>query len=169
MLPTLLPFTHKHPRYVALMGICFFIGVAFLWYLSVQTTTVPTVVETKEQIFDPQTLLISPDVSNPEAVEKYVALVEVYAVESDSITIHEKCAMEPLIIKMKENSTLKIENEDAVEHTIAFEDQNFFNVSSAQVREVNISEVFGKGEGVYRYRCNDLSLQDNVGVMYVVK
>lgn len=101
--------------------------------------------------------------------EEYAAEVERLAVESDTVTVGPECVMDPLIIKMKEGSVLKIDNKDSVEHVLAFEDQNFFGVSSGFVREINITEVFGKGEGIYRYRCGDRSLEEAVGIMYVVK
>lgn len=101
--------------------------------------------------------------------EEYATKVEQLAVESDMIVISTECAMDPLIIKMKEGSILKIDNKDSTEHMLAFEDQNFFAVSSGFVREINITEVFGKGEGIYRYRCGNRSLEEAVGIMYVVK
>ena len=115
-----------------------------------------------------QRLLVSPEQLNltPEA---YAAEVAQLAVESDTITMSADCSMDPLIIKMKEDSVLKIDNRDSVEHVLAFEDQNFFAVSSGRTRDINITEVFQKGEGIYRYRCGDRSQEIAVGIMYVVK
>lgn len=129
----------------------------------------PTAEEQKAELrLAQQRLLVSPEQLNltPEA---YAAEVTKLAVESDTITMSADCNMDPLIIKMKEDSVLKIDNRDSVEHVLAFEDQNFFAVSSGRTRDINITEVFQKGEGIYRYRCGDRSQEIAVGIMYVVK
>lgn len=129
----------------------------------------PTVEEQNaERRVAQQRLLVSPEQLGltPEAYAEEVARL---AAESDTITVGAECSMDPLIIKMKEASVLKIDNKDSVEHVLAFEDQNFFAVSSGRTREINITQVFKKGEGIYRYRCGDRSPEIAVGIMYVVK
>ncbi len=166
-LPNLRSFTDCHPRFVGLIGFALFITT--LNFLLAQTS-VSTIVQGVDEptIKSPESALLTPpDRSNQAAVSAYEKQVKALAVQSETLTVGEGCAMSPLIIRLPENSVLKIDNKDSKVHTIAFEDQNFFNVSAGKVRELNITEVFGKGEGIYRYRCNDQSLSKNVGVMYI--
>lgn len=104
-----------------------------------------------------------------EDTAAYTETVLRLAQESDTLTIGANCAMEPLVLRLREGAVLNIVNNDTSEHTIAFEDQNFFNVSAGGRRAINITEMFQRGEGVYRYRCNDISLDQNVGVMSIVE
>ncbi len=115
-----------------------------------------------------QKLLIAPGESGMNPAE-YAAEVAHLAVESNTITVMADCSMNPLIIKMGEGSVLKLNNQDVSEHVFVFEDENFFAVPAGQVREINITQVFGKGEGIYRYRCGDRAQAENVGIMYLVK
>lgn len=115
-----------------------------------------------------QKLLIAPGESGINPGE-YADEVAHLAVESNTITVTADCSMDPLIIKMREGSVLKLNNQDVSEHVFVFEDENFFAVPAGQVREINITQVFGKGEGIYRYRCGDHSRAENVGIMYLVK
>lgn len=111
-------------------------------------------------------LLVAPEATGLSS-EDYAAQVERYAIEADTIALTSGCTMDPLIIKMNEKNTLKLDNRDNSEHMIVFEDQNFFTVAPNTVREINITEAFGKGQGIYRYRCGDQ--EKTVGILYVVK
>jgi len=165
MFPHLLPLSERHPRFLILIGFAVFISAMNLWMMMtpVQRAIVSDV--TTINAADAQTLLIPP--TTDAAV--YEQKVQQYAVQSDTITVSEHCVMNPLVVKLPQNSVLKIDNRDTTTHTVAFEDQNFFNVEAGQTRELNITETFGKGAGIYRYKCNDISLEDNVGVMYVTE
>lgn len=110
------------------------------------------------------TLLTQPSV---EAEGEYKNLIEKYAQETQALTIGQNCQMDPLVIKFKGDSTLVIANNDSKEHVISFENQNFFGVSAGDKRKINIKQTFGLTEGVWRYRCGDLSSEQNVGVMYL--
>jgi plastocyanin len=172
MLPTFTQYTRSYPKLFALCSITLFILVALLW-VHVQkgsSVAVPTVPDTSATQLEAQKkLLIAPDTTNTEAVATYTTAVAANSVESDTIVVNTACVMSPLIIKMKEGAQLTIENRDTTEHVLAFEDQNFFAVSGGQVRTINITDVFGKGAGIYRYRCGDISKEQNVGIMYVVQ
>lgn len=149
------------------------VGIAFLFLIFSKGEPVPegptseeiakakTLAEQKRLLATPEALSMTPDT--------YASEVARLSVETDTIFMGTECSIDPLIIKMKEGSILKIDNKDSVEHVLAFEDQNFFAVAGGQVREINITEVFGKGEGIYRYRCGDISQEVTVGIMYVVK
>lgn len=100
--------------------------------------------------------------------EEYLAQVASLSEVTNTITMGEGCLMNPLIVQIKEDSVLKVKNEASIDHVIAFEDQNFFAVSAGDTREINATQVFGKGEGIYRYRCGDQSQEVNVGIMYIV-
>jgi hypothetical protein len=166
MFPTFSAFANGYPRCLFLVGcLIFALGIVLWLHCSVFENSVHE--SNQQQQLDPHTLLTAPDETNKEAFAAYSAQVAELAVESDTITISGACTMDPLIINMKNNSTLKIINTDTTDHTIAFEDQNFFNVSAGQTREINIASIFGKTAGTYRYRCNDISLEANVGIMYV--
>jgi plastocyanin len=165
MFPTFSAYANGYPRCLFLVG-CLIFALGIVLWLHVSVFENPQGSDAQLPL-DPHTLLTAPDETNKEAFAAYFAQVAELAVESDTITISGACAMDPLIINMKDNSTLKITNTDAKDHTIAFEDQNFFNVSAGQTREINIAATFGKTAGTYRYRCNDISLEANVGIMYV--
>lgn len=159
---------------IALAGSLIVLGVGILVATSFFTnrTTTEEVVPAPDSsvvLRESQRKLLSTPLKLGMTDEVYAAEVARLAVEADTISIGAECSMDPLIIKMKEGSILKIDNKDSAEHMLAFEDQNFFAVSAGFVREINITEVFGKGEGIYRYRCGDRSLEETVGIMYVVK
>jgi plastocyanin len=117
-----------------------------------------------------QALLIPPPAdASPEVLAAYEAKVKLFAKESSTLRVGVECAIDPLALKFKAGRELNITNNDTKEHTVAFEDQNFFNVSPGATRVINITKTFTKGAGIYRYRCSDLSLTANVGLMYVVQ
>ncbi len=169
MLPNLRSFTDRHPRFVGLIGFALFITTLNVLLAQTQVPAVLHGNSTQDVVSAERALLTPPDRSNQAAVATYEEQVKELAVPSETLTVGEGCVMSPLIIRLPENSVLKIDNKDSKVHTIAFEDQNFFNVSAGKVREINITEVFGKREGIYRYRCNDQSLEENVGVMYIAQ
>lgn len=112
-------------------------------------------------------VLTAPDVTDTVAVQEYEETIAEVAVKTSTLEVGTRCEMTPLVIEISEGVPLTIKNNDSVSHTITFEDQSFFSVSGGRSREINIMEIFGKGEGTYRYRCNDVSSDENVGVMYV--
>jgi hypothetical protein len=127
--------------------------------------------EVKDKIVNPNeqekaTLLSEPAV---QAGDEYQALVEKYARDTQNLTIGPNCQMDPLVIKFKGDATLVITNNDSLEHTISFANQNFFNISPNGKREINIQETFGLNEGIWRYRCGDLNAEQNVGVMHLTQ
>ena len=108
------------------------------------------------------------DATSEEQAE-YVVSVKRLAEAAAVLEIGEGCTMTPLVLKLAEGETLTIQNNDATAHTIAFEDQNFFSVSPGRSREIDLMAIFGKGEGIYRYRCSDVDRENNVGVLYIVE
>lgn len=169
MFPTFLSFTQRRPRLSALVGVSIAVMGVLLWLIVSQQNAGFSLFGTNSEEVKPESLLVAPDATNPQAVEEYEEYVEEFAVETQTIAITENCTMDPLIIKMKASDMLKIENRDLVKHVISFEDQNFFSMAAGQVREFNVAEKFAKGPGIYRYRCNDVSREDNVGVMYFIE
>lgn len=128
----------------------------------------PRVVPMPVDPVDRQAVLTPPG-DTPNAQQEYSAMIDSVAKESSTLTLGTSCVMDPLVLKFHAGATLTIVNNDTVEHTVAFEDQNFFNVSPSGSRTLNISQTFTKGPGIYRYRCNDLSLSENVGVLSIVQ
>ncbi len=117
-----------------------------------------------------QAVLTAPSpTANSDELGVYEAQVARLAKESGTLTVGANCAMDPLVLKFRAGAKLNIINTDISEHTVAFEDQNFFNVAPGMTRILDITQTFTKGPGIYRYSCNDLSLATNVGVMYIVK
>lgn len=167
------PIRHKRTILFAVVGAVVVIGFVIWVYLHYVPPTVPppgpTEAEKKTELRQAQQkLLIAPEKAGMTK-EDYAAEVAALAIEVDTITVMAGCTMDPMIIKMKEGSVLKLNNQDVSEHTLAFEDQNFFGIAPGLTREINITQVFGKNEGIYRYRCGDLSQDQNVGIMYIVK
>jgi plastocyanin len=117
---------------------------------------------------DQHTVLIPP-APTPEGALQYQAVVEKLAVESGTLEVGPACAMSPLVLKLREGNTLAVHNGDTVDHTIAFEDQNFFAVSAQQTRTIDLKTVLSRVAGTYRYRCSDIASSTNVGVVYVVQ
>lgn len=158
----------KHTQLAVIIFLVFVIFITIVLLVQSREETAHSIAVPNSYYTTPEELLIPPNTQDSAAVAAYSEAVEEFAVPADTIVVTEKCTMSPLVIKLPENSTLRIENQDSVPHTIAFEDQNFFTVSAGKTREINVLEVFKKPAGVYRYRCNDLSTSANVGVMYIV-
>jgi len=101
--------------------------------------------------------------------EAYNNLVKKHAVSSPVLTIGPNCEMDPLIIEITTEQELTIKNTDSIIHIVSFEDQNAFSVSPGRERTINIKQTFSRNADAYRYRCNNISMEENVGVMYVVE
>lgn len=99
----------------------------------------------------------------------YKERIKELAKATNILTVGKQCSMDPLVIELTLGEDLTIQNTDTVLHTVAFEDGNFFSVSPGKDRTINIEQTFGKSAGIYRYGCNDISFEENVGVMYVVE
>lgn len=150
--------------------IAFAAAVGVFWYIYTHSTLIsqkPTADDANINDRGAQEQLLAPPEAAGLSSEDYAAQVERYAVEADTIALTSDCTMEPLILKMNEKKTLKLDNRDTTEQMIVFEDQNFFTVAPNTVREINITEAFGKGQGIYRYRCG--AQEKTVGILYVVK
>ena len=159
-----------HKKTTALRIVLFVLAVGVFWYIYTYSDLISKrTADDDSQLSErkaQEQLLVAPESAGMSA-EQYAAEVERYATEADTITLAAGCAMEPLILKMNEKKTLKLDNRDTSEHMIVFEDQNFFTVAPNTVREINITEAFGKGQGIYRYRCGEQ--EKAVGILYVVK
>jgi plastocyanin len=137
-----------------------FILLALLAYVLLNNRSLPVTEETP--------IVLTPPQATPEAAVQYQAAVEKLAVESETLEVGTACTMSPLVLKLKEGNTLAVHNGDTVDHTIAFEDQNFFSVSAQQTRSIDLKTVLSRIAGTYRYRCSDIASSTNVGVVYVV-
>ena len=99
--------------------------------------------------------------------EMYEQQVSQLSEKGTVITMGPECDMSPLILRLTTGDSLQVHNTDGVEHVIAFEDENFFAVSAGDTRNINITTVFGKKEGIYRYRCGESTHNENVGILYI--
>jgi plastocyanin len=115
---------------------------------------------------DMREIVLTPPTSETE--KEYRAAVAQAAVESNKLVIGLNCAMSPLVLKLRRGATLTVINDDSINHTIAFENQNFFSVSAWKSRDIAITEIFPLDVGIYRYRCSDQATTTNVGVMYII-
>lgn len=96
----------------------------------------------------------------------YINTVSKVATNVETLEIGEGCVMSPLVLRLSLNTPLTIENKDTQNHVIAFEDENFFSVTAGRSRVIDLHR-FGKEEGVYKYRCGDVSREEAVGVLYI--
>ena len=117
---------------------------------------------------DPKTLLVPPVNNDVDSINAYTMSVEKASVATSTLRLGTNCEMNPLILRMTASSTLTVVNEDTVEHTIAFEGRDAFWVPKMGETTVNLAIDFKRGSGTYRYRCNDVDLDKNVGILYVV-
>ncbi len=118
---------------------------------------------------DRRIVLVPPPKNTSEDRAAYRAVVERVAKEADTLLIGEQCVMEPLVLRLTEGALLAIKNTDATEHMIAFEDGTSFVLAPGYRKELNITDIFGKSAGIYRYSCDDLSKDENVGVLFVTR
>jgi hypothetical protein len=112
--------------------------------------------------------LNTPLATDGRAKMEYEKLIREIAFESQVLEIGSNCEMKPLVIKFRENDVLKITNSDSVQHTIAFENKNFFAIRSQATIEINLKNKFNLEKGILHYRCTDISSSESVGVMYMV-
>lgn len=143
------------------IAILILIVVAFFYFGAPQ--------DIRERVSRKELLTPPPKTATAQEHAAYKTLVQAAAVASPTLTIGAFCAMEPLVIKVKEGDTFTIQNHDSVPHVIAFEDNAFFSVSPLQARVIDLTGFFKKGAGMYRYRCSDNPNTQTVGIMYVTK
>jgi len=127
------------------------------------------VVEKKSISENERRNLLETPLSDIKEEEKsdYDNLLNKVAVSTTELKIGKNCDMDPLVMKFKNGDKLSIINNDNIDHIVAFENQNFFSVSSGDTREIDINEVFGLKDGIFRYRCSDVSSEANVGIFYI--
>lgn len=149
-----------------IMMLALFLGAVVFWYIYTHSDLIKgeTGNPPEKTELQAQNLLDAPDKVGL-SYEEYEGEVQRLAIKADTIVLNSACNMEPLIIEISKNGMLTIDNRDSAEHMLVFEDENFFTVTAGSKREINITEAFGKGEGIYRYRCGDQ--QKTVGIMYV--
>ncbi|MDO8520911.1 MAG: hypothetical protein Q7S52_02250 [bacterium] len=122
----------------------------------------------KEQKQEQQAVLVAPG-NTPDEAKSYWALVEKLAKESSTLTIGANCVMDPLVLKLGEGASVTLENIDTIPHKVAFEDGDTFILAPEYKKQIKLADAFSKTAGAHRYRCDDISTDKNVGVLYVVK
>lgn len=97
-------------------------------------------------------MLRMPDPDASEAARNtYRALLENESKQQNDFTIKE-CTPDPLAIKVKSGSEITIRNDDDTEHLITVNAQN--QVSVPANGTAKLKAEFGKGNGIYTYRCD---------------
>ena len=123
----------------------------------------------KEIIFDPQSLLVSPDPSN---LDYYTQKVIELAEEDNILSIGENCDMSPMILKSNVNSQILIENNDSAGRGLVFENQKkdalTFSLPPKSMMDFS-PRVFGLSKGIYRYQCDQAKGGENDGILYIVE
>ncbi len=105
----------------------------------------------------------------PDAAADYQSLVERMAQPSPALAIGPNCTMTPLVLKLPQDASLTITNTDTVPHTVAFEDGGLFYLAPDYEKEIILASALSKAAGIHRYRCDDISKTENVGVVYIVE
>ncbi len=105
----------------------------------------------------------------PDAAADYQSLVERIAEPSPTLAIGPNCAMTPLVLKLQKDASIKITNTDTIPHTVAFEDGGLFYLAPDYEKEIALASALSKTAGIHRYRCDDISKTENVGVVYIVE
>lgn len=110
-----------------------------------------------------EAMLRMPDPDASEgARESYRALLDKYAKQQTNFTIKE-CKPDPLAIKVKTGSEITIKNDDDTQHLITVNAQSQVTVPAKG--SAKLTTDFGKGNGIYTYRCD--SDEAHVGIILV--
>jgi len=118
---------------------------------------------------DRRAVLSPPSSDTPDGRKDYRSVVERVAKASDTLTIGEHCSMDPLVLRFTEGATLTVTNTDTLPHTIAFADGKVFVLAPGYKKQLDITGVFGKSAGIHRYRCDDISKEESVGVLLITR
>lgn len=107
-------------------------------------------------------MAVPPPDASPAAFQQYRANIEFNAVASDTVTITD-CKPSPMVLKVVQGSTFKLENRDIKEHTIVVNTDHSYTLNPKET--VDVTADFGSGLGIYTYSCDDPALP--VGVFLV--
>jgi hypothetical protein len=116
---------------------------------------------------------VPPVITEAKTEDDYAAVIEQaanlrsLAQETETLAIGAGCYMTPPVGKVKNTASLSITNNDTVAHTLVFDNRDPFTLSPGGTRLINPKGFFGDGEGLWYYRCSDISETNNVGVLYV--
>ena len=99
--------------------------------------------------------LVSPPLpgADQKVSDAYFKLVSDNAVESGTLDIS-GCKFNPFVVLIKKDQNLSLVNNDPVPHTISFGDTLSHTVSAASSKIITAN--FGKGTGVYGFRCDNV-------------
>lgn len=96
---------------------------------------------------------------------KYADLIQRLAQEAKVLVVN-NCEPLPVVISVRKGGTIKVTNENTVEHSIVVDPEHIYTVPAKGELSIDTDD-FGKGPGIYAYGC-DLS-NTAVGVFLVVE
>lgn len=101
--------------------------------------------------------------STEEEKKQNYALAVSISKEADFLDIA-NCTGSPVVLRLREGTSLKVRNKDSVAHSISFNDKQIYPVLAGSTIEVK--DAFAKGPGLYGYGCDNFS--GAKGMVYVV-
>lgn len=93
--------------------------------------------------------------ASPSAFQQYRANIEYNAVASDTVTIT-NCMPSPMVLKVIQGETFKLENRDIKEHVIVVNENHRYLLNPKET--IDVTADFGNGFGIYTYTCDDPGL-----------
>lgn len=119
----------------------------------------------KQELTEEEKYILNPPAANASisAKEKHKAIVAKLAKDTEKIDFRD-CKPNPLVVKAKWDSEIKIVNNDSVERKIIIDSKNIFNVPPKDVKIVKTQFKYGTGD--YGYVCEGVGI---VGFLHVVK
>ena len=102
---------------------------------------------------DERAVLNPPASGSPEGdFQAHFALAQRTATEANMLTMSAGCRMNPVILKAQNETTVLVQNQDTVAHTIVFNGTLTYPVPAGG--EVSLPIGFEKGVGLYGYACD---------------
>ena len=154
----------RKKAFLALVGVV----IVFLLVLpSRQTSQKPSYTSPSPipQLTEDEKFMLNPPAANASssAKEKHKIIVASLAKESETIDI-KNCKPNPLVVKTKLGSEIKIINKDNEKRRIIIDSKNIFKIAPGEEKMVNTKFKYGTGD--YGYVCEGSGI---VGFLHVVE
>lgn len=104
-----------------------------------------------------------PDASEEERNRHFDIVVRL-ATAAEELNISE-CTPTPVVMTIKEGETLIVRNDDSVDRSIVFDQENIYPIPARSTQK--IAGLFERGLGIYGYGCD--SLPTAVGMFFVTE
>lgn len=103
--------------------------------------------------------------ASEEAFDKFFNQVNESAVEGNKVVIKD-CVASPLVLKIKEGSTLTVDNQGTVDINFGFDNER--TLVKAGTSEKIVAK-YKNGHGIYGYLCDNSSLNRSMGLLLITQ